>query len=118
MKKYYRALILTVLVFSLLRMAIERKRPALLLQGKIQIIDRLNAEGQIAVGEKIFLSKAGIYELELIPGISDGLAFRIYEKKKTILKAAGQMGQVKALSIIHGIGPKTSGKILRYLKLE
>lgn len=80
-----------------------------------------NAESRLAAGEKIPFSAAGVYELELIPGISDSLAFRLLEKKAAVLELAAQLPsgeRSRALLIIHGVGDKTARHLIDYLSLE
>src|SRR3990167_8543503 len=68
-----------------------------------------DGESILARGEKLELSTASIYDLELITGISDKLAQAVLSKREEIrLRAAKlQMKQKKsALIPVHGIGEK------------
>jgi len=54
----------------------------------ISIREKQDAEGLLAVNEKLKFRNTGIYELELLPAISDKKAIPIEEHREQILKAA------------------------------
>jgi len=79
-----------------------------------------NAETKLALGLKIPFSRAGVYELELIPGISDRLAFEMVSKRQVIISLARKFPpaqKYRALTVVPGIGVKTAGKIGEFLDL-
>lgn len=78
------------------------------------------AEARLALGLKIPLKHADIYDLELIPGISDVLAQRLVKAKLQILirSAYSQGASVeKALEVVHGIGEKKAATFGEQLEL-
>lgn len=84
-------------------------------------LESQDAEAILARGEKIALSKVGIYELELISGLSDSLANNILVKKEVILKKSRALPahkQYQALELAHGIGEKSSEKFKALIAFE
>ena len=80
-----------------------------------------NAEALLAYGRKIPLATAGIYELELLPGISYTRALGILEKRSLILEQARRLPplqRTKALELVKGIGPRTAASLSNYLDLN
>ena len=80
-----------------------------------------DAESRLARGERFDFCSAGIYELELIPGISDNLALRLTHSRNAILAAAKRQPlstRYKALTIVRGIGPKRAKTISHYMTLS
>ncbi len=80
-----------------------------------------NAEAAFALEQRIVFSRASIYELELIPGISDTLAFRIEAARPAILSAAaGESSKTRhlAFTTVHGIGEEIAQKLNKYLELD
>ena len=62
------------------------------------------------------LGKAGRYELEMIPGISNTLAARILERKDELLVQNDAHAPFQSrLEEIKGIGPKGALRLLKYL---
>ena len=83
--------------------------------------EQLDAESRLALGGKMRFESAEIYELELVPGISDSLAQNILRKKAAILFEAERLPeekQSKALELAHGVGEKRAESLLRYLDLS
>ena len=75
-------------------------------------------ESLLALQQRIPFSQTGIYELELIPRISDKLAFNIDDKHERIMQRATALPTRKrdtAFEIVHGVGPKTAAKIAQYI---
>ncbi len=77
-------------------------------------------ESYFAINEKVHFSEVGIYELELIPRISDKLAISIIENKKEILRRAAKfpLEPERAFEIVHGVGPRVAKKLGNYLVLK
>jgi hypothetical protein len=79
-----------------------------------------DAESTLATGGKILLSCADLYEIELIPGVSDTLGLEILAKRAAIIQRAADLPPAerhRALELVHGIGPKISRKLAPYLDL-
>ncbi len=79
------------------------------------------AEDIFAYGHRISLKNATMYELELIPGVSDTLAKNILEDREKIIKKAITLppkDRHTALELAHGIGVKTAKKLDRYLEIQ
>ena len=74
-----------------------------------------DAESLLALGEKITFSRAGQYELELLPGVGSVLAKNILISKSLIAQQFSQKGQ-KALKFAKGIGDKRAKLLGHYLK--
>ena len=86
-------------------------------------LDRLatNSEALFAVGRKVPLQCADMYDLELIPGISDKFSSRIEQHKREIMAAALRLPVAQrhtALEIVHGIGPKSALAFSRWIDLS
>jgi len=82
--------------------------------------DPRDAESRLAAGQRIDLCRAGVYELERIPGISDTLAFGILKQKRRILHAAAALPAERrreALLLVKGIGKARARKFGMYLSL-
>ncbi len=79
-----------------------------------------NAESRLASEGKIQLASADVYELELIKGIGDVLAYAIIDQKHQVLERAKELlpqHQYAALELVHGIGPATARKLGRQIDL-
>ena len=79
------------------------------------------SEQQFALGHTIALSSADIYDLELIPKISDKLAYNILNEKERIISAEHNKNSKKKLSpleLAHGVGKKTASRLSFYLSLK
>ncbi len=79
------------------------------------------AEQQFALGRRIDLSSADLFDLELIPGVSDVLANNIINKREQIL--AIEKDKIKKMNIspfelVHGVGKQTAKKLTKYLRLQ
>lgn len=73
-----------------------------------------DGETRLALGEKLDLARASVFELELISGVSDRLAGRLIEQKGAIIAQASLLPPERrwvALTLVHGIGPKTAQKL-------
>ena len=80
-----------------------------------------DAETKLAFGEKINLSTADIFELELLPGISDAMACTIQKNKVEIRRLADSAGipaGTEVLTVIPRIGPQTAKKLKPYLAID
>lgn len=81
----------------------------------IQALQQSNdPESFLAMGKKMPFSKLGIYELELIPGISERLAIRIIDHRREILEKARTLTEENLSSAfigIYGVGRKTADKL-------
>ena len=80
----------------------------------------MNPPLRLATGRKLDLCRAVVYELQLLPGISDALAFRIVEQQQAILRTAAELpraGRYHALEIVHGIGRARAKKLGEFLEL-
>lgn len=80
-----------------------------------------DAESRLAAGKRIELCRAGMFELELIAGIADALAFEILRKKRAVLAAARALppgARHRALELVHGIGRKRAQSLSRHLALH
>ena len=75
----------------------------------------------LTFNRRIPFSLAGMYELELIPRISDTLADKIERKRHEIVIEAAKLPSSeawKAFERVKGIGPETARKLGRYLDLD
>lgn len=79
-----------------------------------------SAETLLAMGEKIPFPCADMSDLLLIPGLSDKSAAALIEKREEILAhaAAAPPGDVRAFTLVHGIGEKRAAILGRYLSFE
>ena len=80
-----------------------------------------NSETRLACGLGVVFKNSGFFELELIPGISDRLASRILEQRRSIRAAALRLPPAKrwqALTSIKGIGAKSAVKFAVMLDFE
>ncbi len=80
----------------------------------------LDPETQLTMQQRIPFSQTGVYELELIPRISDTLAFAIVDRHEQIVRRASMLSPLKqgsAFEIVHGVGPKTAAKIADYVDI-
>ena len=80
----------------------------------------VDSESLLAQGLRIDFWKATVYDLELIPRISDKLARRILLGRVEMRAAARVLSEedkAKALELARGIGPKSSRTISRFLRL-
>lgn len=91
-----------------------------------------NAEAKLATGRKLKLSKVDLYDLELIPGISDKLGLAILEKRENIIYCSSLADKQKndahdktkkkcplnPFKLVHGIGEAKSSYLLNFLELN
>lgn len=76
------------------------------------------SEGSLAFGEKLKFKSLGIYELELLPSISDTLAGELVKEKSRILAKSKKLSlasQFQAFEVAKGIGPKKAKQLALYL---
>lgn len=80
-----------------------------------------DGESLLARGNKIPLSRCGVYEFELIPKVSDTLAFRLMTHKRAIMARARRLPgpeAYQALELVKGIGPKTAKMLASKIDLR
>jgi hypothetical protein len=80
-----------------------------------------DCEAAFALGLRFPFSRTGIYELELIPRVSDSIAMRIDDKHDEIARRADRLAYERkyaAFEIVKGVGPKTAEKIGRYIDVS
>ena len=82
----------------------------------VPVVEKIDAESQLAAGGRISFRSAGIYELELLSGVSDRLAGNLLAKKGQILAQSGRGSQ--SLELAHGVGPGTAQRLGEFLDLE
>lgn len=115
----YRALLLCIALLIFLKFVLLQSSESLVDDAAISKALRSNdPETLLAAGRTLTLSQIGIYELELIPGISDSLATGINKHKTAIYKLARYMRpheRHRALMIVHGVGEKTARKLCSYV---
>lgn len=81
----------------------------------------LNSESCFALGYKFELQSADLYDIELIPKISEKVATQILNRRQSILTAAAMVPkelQAQALADIPGVGKVTAKKLLNYFVLR
>lgn len=77
-----------------------------------------DAESRLACGQRIWLSKTDLYELELVPGFSERLAGQILMKREEITQKAKLLGkdnESKAFEVVKGIGAKKAHALGEYV---
>jgi len=118
----YVALMLVCLMVSAYRVFVPLARPPAAPAVEVaRLLREGDAESLIALGQPIPLSRASIFDLELISGVSDRMASRILEKKGEILTQATILPPERkwlALTLVHGIGPKNGRKLARWIAFE
>jgi DNA uptake protein ComE-like DNA-binding protein len=80
-----------------------------------------DAESLLAINQKLALYRVDLYDLELIPGISERLAEEIITHRDELLRHAASLPKNKqhqSLELIHGIGPKTARQLAKYITFE
>lgn len=85
-----------------------------------RLIAARDAESLLAAGRRMRLSDCGVYELELIPGVSDLLAFRILERKSALARKARLLAEGRRFQIwedVYGVGTKTARKLAGYIDI-
>ena len=106
----------TVPVFCSVLIEKQNPMPIVVLQVKAD-----NAEGQLAIGRKFRFSSADMYDLELIPGVSDKTAARILDARTKVLERAATLPmnqRYHAFVLVHGVGQAIALKFDRYIDLE
>jgi len=79
-----------------------------------------SAETLLSMGDKLPYPCVDMSALLLIPGISDKSAAALSEKREKVLSyaAAAPPGDVRAFTLVHGIGEKRAEILARYLSFE
>lgn len=82
----------------------------------------INAESRLAMGLKLPILCADLVALELISGVSDRLASDLLTnrfKMRAALQGGGKPGlsEQQALELTHGVGPKTSAKLIQFISI-
>ncbi len=75
-------------------------------------------ESRLAAGDRLTLEGIGIWELELLPDISDTLARRILQLRPDIIAEASTLLEVDrghALEQIRGVGGKKAEELAKHL---
>lgn len=78
-------------------------------------------EQQFALGNSVPLSIVDLYDLELIPGVSDKLGNNILSKRQEIITDAllnGLNNQSDPFELVHGVGKKSASKLRRFIRPE
>ena len=78
-------------------------------------------EGKFALGSTVPLSSCDMYDLELIPGVSDKLAISLIASREKIVTAAKANllpNSASPFVLAHGVGEKTAKKLEKYLTPE
>ena len=122
MRVAYLSLIFFTALFVLLRLSIAKWNFDSDLPSSIQApIPASFAEQQFALGRKVKFSSVDLYDLELIPGISDKLGNSILEARPKVLAWSPSTKAEKKLNpfeLIKGVGKGTAAKLEKYLILE
>lgn len=122
MRRNRLAMCIVVLVYTLLCSFYQRYNISIPNPEQLIILTCFeDAESRLATSQKFTLAQADIYDLELIPRISDKLALRIMNQKEQILEQAAILPlnlRYKALELVYGIGPKTALTLNNYLDLN
>ncbi len=87
------------------------------------VLAQNNSEALLAQGKKLKLSEVDLYDLELIPGVSDRLGLSILEKRSQIISCnADRNKKTKCpenpLELVHGIASKKAQALQMYLELD
>jgi len=82
----------------------------------------IDAESRLAMGLKLPILCADLAALELISGVSDRLASDLLLnrfKMRASLQGHGKQGlsEQQALELTHGVGPKTSAKLIQFISI-
>lgn len=80
-----------------------------------------SAETRLALGGKIPFRTADLYDLELIPGVSDTLGHELLTSRQVILVRMLYLPpekQYTALEMAKGVGPKTAEELKDWLSFE
>lgn len=105
MKRFYRDFSIVVSIALLFTTLLNS-----LTEPQVDITSSLiqyNAEAMLAIGQKLSFHRADLYDLELLPGVSDTIGLRLLNSKQTILCRLKQLSpneRYKAFTTVHGIG--------------
>ena len=80
-----------------------------------------NSETAFALGRRVKLSEVDLYDLELIPRLSEVVAIRILEQRNEIIDHARNLPtdqKYLALTKVRGVGAVTAMKLNNYLVLK
>lgn len=118
MRKFYFSLLLVICAVSCLQFAAQSIcRTAI----PAHLSFATDSESRLALGGRLNLWQSGVYDLELIPRISDKLARRmLLGKAEMKARASEELSREKylALQAVNGIGPKTAERLSHYLDLR
>ena len=80
-----------------------------------------NFEAAFALNQRIKLSEADLYDLELIPRLSEAVALRILNQREQIIAHARNLPdseKYKVFTEVRGVGNLTAQKLKDYLDLK
>jgi hypothetical protein len=122
MARRYLLLILVIFGISLYRLLVPKGHPSSVPEVEVaRLLREGDGESLLALGQPIPLSRASLYDLELIKGLSDRTAGRILERKGEILLQASLLPEGRkweALTLVQGIGPKNGRRLSEFIALE
>ena len=82
------------------------------------VLGRDDPESLLAAGQRLPLSCVDVYALELISGISDGVANGLLIARSRITTAVQSgLSERTALQFAKGVGPQNSEKLLRFIRV-
>lgn len=117
MPRYPRALSILIAAAALLRLvAVLISIPT---SGEFHIA--ADSESRLAVGQRLSLWTVELYELELIPKVSDRLAKRILLERADVRARAAILPleeKYQALEAVRGIGAITARRLSQYVDLS
>lgn len=83
----------------------------------IHSIIQSDPESSFAAARRISVKSAGMYELEMVPGISDALALEILKVRSAILKQGASQG-CNAFTLARGVGSISAKRLCRYFYFD
>ncbi|MBN8548048.1 MAG: hypothetical protein J0M12_01905 [Deltaproteobacteria bacterium] len=118
MSRYYLSALLLLCCFSVIKDSL-----GLFIRWDLRHIEvnDFSAEGRLALGGTLSLWSLDMYELELLPRISDTLAKRILVQRAEIHARASTLGKHEkylALEVVKGLGPKSVKRLSGLLDLS
>jgi hypothetical protein len=118
----YSGLVLLLLLVSLVPQTMQYVLPERLrINSNLRPLALLptDAESIFARGDRLPLTCTDVSTLEMIRGISDGLAFQLVAARERVVNAYLQGEEdVIALQRVHGIGPATAERLLGFIRLD
>lgn len=115
-KKYYTFFVLALLT-SAVRFALRCYLDGRAVNSSVPL-EYSDAESILSLGGKIDLASAGMYELELIPGISDRMAKNILESRTQVIdysQSVKRSDRWYSLLNVEGISEKKARKFVKYI---